>query len=166
MNRKHHRVGHLFQGRYKSILVDKEVYLLELCRYIVLNPVRARMVDTPDEWQWSSWHYMVGKEASPGWLATDALLNLFAKKRTEAITEYIHFVEQGVNKTIWDDLQQQIFLGDDAFVEKHQLMQELLEGDLSEIPFKQRSVKPLSLDEYQQQSATRNEAIIKADQCF
>ena len=98
------------------------------------------------------------------WLATDALLNLFAKKRTEAIAQYIHFVEQGVNKAIWDDLQHQVFLGDDAFVEKHQLMQELLEGELSEIPFKQRSATPLTLDEYQQQSATRNDAKIKAYQ--
>jgi hypothetical protein len=57
-----------------------------------------------------------------------------------------------------------VFLGDDTFVEKHQLMQELLEGDVSEIPFKQRSVTPLTLDEYQQKSATRNEAIIKAYQ--
>lgn len=162
MNRKHRRVGHLFQGRYKAILVDKDAYLLELCRYIVLNPVRAKMVDTPDEWPWSSWFAMVGKIESPSWLATDALLALFAKKRSEAITEYIYFVEQGVNKTIWDDLQHQVFLGDDAFVEKHQLMHELLEGDVSEIPFKQRSAVPLSLDEYQQQSATRNEAIIKA----
>jgi putative transposase len=50
MNRKHHRVGHLFQGRYKTILVDKDAYLLELCRYIVLNPVRANMVNSPEEW--------------------------------------------------------------------------------------------------------------------
>lgn len=49
MNKKHHTVGHLFQGRYKSILVDKQSYLMELSRYIVLNPVRAKMVDTPDE---------------------------------------------------------------------------------------------------------------------
>jgi putative transposase len=49
MNRKHHRVGHLFQGRYKAILADKDVYLLELCRYIVLNPVRANMVNSPEE---------------------------------------------------------------------------------------------------------------------
>ncbi len=49
MNRKHHRVGRLFQGRYKAILVDKDAYLLELCRYIVLNPVRANMVSSPEE---------------------------------------------------------------------------------------------------------------------
>ena len=65
INRKHGRVGHLFQGRYKAILVDKDAYLLALCRYIILNPVRAKMVNTPDEWLWSSWHCMVGKEPSP-----------------------------------------------------------------------------------------------------
>jgi hypothetical protein len=107
---------------------------------------------------------MVGKQTSPDWLATEALLNFFDKKRTVAIAEYIHFVEKGVNETIWDDLQHQIFLGDEEFVEKHQLMQEQLEGDLSEIPFKQRSVTPLSLKDYELHSATRNEAIVKAYQ--
>ena len=54
INYKYKRVGHLFQGRYKAILVDKGAYLLELCRYIILNPVRANMVDSPDEWLWNS----------------------------------------------------------------------------------------------------------------
>jgi REP element-mobilizing transposase RayT len=54
-NRTHHRVGHVFQGRYKAILVEKEAYLLELVRYVVLNPVRAGMVRTPGEWPWSSY---------------------------------------------------------------------------------------------------------------
>ena len=54
INYKYKRVGHLFQGRYKAILVDKDAYLLELCRYIILNPVRANMVDSPDEWLWNS----------------------------------------------------------------------------------------------------------------
>ena len=92
MNRKHHRVGHLFQGRYKSILVDKDVYLLELCRYLVLNPVRAKMVDGPGDWLWSSRGCMVGKSKSPSWLGTDALLSYFNIKRSIAITEYVHFV--------------------------------------------------------------------------
>jgi LPS O-antigen subunit length determinant protein (WzzB/FepE family) len=83
---------------------------------------------------------MIGKNESPSWLATDALLNPFAKKGSEAIAQYIDFVEQGINKAIWDDLHNQVFLGDETFVEKHQLMQKLLAGDLSEIPFKQRSV--------------------------
>jgi putative transposase len=140
MNRKHQRVGHLFQGSYlkemQAILVDKDAYLLELCRYIVLNPVSAIMVDTPDEWLWSSWDCMIGKNESTSWLATVALLNLFAKKRSEAIAQYIYFVEQGINKAIWEDLHHQVFLGDEACVEKNQLMQKLLAGDVSEIPFK------------------------------
>ncbi|WP_299660850.1 hypothetical protein [uncultured Psychromonas sp.] len=122
------------------------------------------MVDTADGWLWSSWHCMVGKQPSPNWLATDALLNYFDKKRSVAIAEYIHFVEEGVNTTIWDDLQHQIYLGDDTFVEKHQLLKELLDGDVSEIPFKQRSLSPLTLKSYQDQSNIRHEAIIKAYQ--
>ncbi len=59
-NRKHQRVGHLFQGRYKAILVDKDAYLLELNRYIVLNPIRAKMVKSLSKWPWSSWHFMMG----------------------------------------------------------------------------------------------------------
>lgn len=85
-----------------------------------------------------------------------------ALTRAAAITLYIQFVEQGVNKAIWDDLQHQVFLGDAAFVAKHQAMQELREGDLSEIPFKQRRAPALTLADYQQQAATRNEAIIQA----
>ena len=53
-NRQHDRVGHLFQGRYKAIVVEKESYLLELCRYIVLNPVRAKIVNNPGKYRWSS----------------------------------------------------------------------------------------------------------------
>ena len=70
-NRRHRRVGHLFQGRYKAILVDGDSYLLELGRYVVLNPVRAGMVKEPGEWPWSSYLAMVGKQPSPPWLETD-----------------------------------------------------------------------------------------------
>ena len=67
-NRRHRRVGHLFQGRYKAILIDGDSYLLELARYVVLNPVRAGMVKGPGEWPWSSYLAMVGKQSSPPWL--------------------------------------------------------------------------------------------------
>ena len=59
VNRAHGRVGHVFQGRYKAILVDKESYLLELARYVVLNPVRAGMVDNVADWPWSSYPVMI-----------------------------------------------------------------------------------------------------------
>jgi putative transposase len=162
MNRKHHRVGHLFQGRYKAILVDKDAYLLELCRYIVLNPVRANMVSTPDEWPWSSWHCMLGNVESPVWLSTDTLLVQFANNRQDAIQCYIEFVKSGVGKTVWDALQHQIFLGDEAFVVRHQAMQDGLEGDLLEIPFNQRSATPLPLAQYQAQTVDKHQAIYNA----
>ncbi|MDH5536850.1 MAG: transposase, partial [Betaproteobacteria bacterium] len=67
-NRRHRRVGHLFQGRYKAIVVDKDAYLRELCRYIVLNPVRAKAVKTAQRWPWSSYRATSGEEPPPSWL--------------------------------------------------------------------------------------------------
>jgi len=164
INYKYKRVGHLFQGRYKAILVDKGAYLIELCRYIILNPVRANMVDSLDEWLWSSWHSMIGHKASPVWLETDGVLALFSNNREEAIKEYISFVKDGAGVSIWDDLRHQVFLGDDEFVELQQSRQEELTGNLREIPYKQRKKPSLALKQYQQQSKSRNEAIIKAYQ--
>jgi hypothetical protein len=76
-NRRHQQVGHVLQGRFTSILVDKDAYLLELCRYIVLNPVRAKMVRTVHAWIWSSYRAMAGRASSPPWLAVSAVHRLF-----------------------------------------------------------------------------------------
>ncbi len=83
-NRRPRRGGHLFQGRFKGILVDKDAYLLELTRYVVLNPVRANRVVRPGDWPWSSYRAMVGVEDSPSWLETDALLAQFSHQVVEA----------------------------------------------------------------------------------
>ncbi|MFA0560639.1 transposase [Vibrio breoganii] len=162
INRKHNRVGHLFQGRYKSILVDQETYLLELCRYIVLNPVRAKMVDTPDEWQWSSWHNMVGNNSSPDWLSTDSILLQFASDRDKAVDAYKRFVAEGVGVEVWPNLRQQVFLGDEAFVAKHLAIQNDLQGDLREVPLKQRRTKPKTLSEYNHEAVDRSSAMTSA----
>ena len=77
-NRRHGRVGHLLQGRYKSILVEKESYLLELCRYIVLNPVKAEMVNAPEDWAWSSYRATAGLTTAPEFLNTSWVLGQFA----------------------------------------------------------------------------------------
>ena len=71
VNRRHGLVGHLFQGRFKTILVERDAYLLELSRYVVLNPVRAGMVSQANEWAWSSYGAIVGLESPPTWLETD-----------------------------------------------------------------------------------------------
>jgi hypothetical protein len=162
MNRKHSRVGHLFQGCYKAILVDKDNYLLELCRYIVLNAVRACMVDSPDEWPWSSWHCTLSNTTSPSWLFSEALLLQFSGNRKDAIECYIEFVKNDAGKKIWDDLQHQVFLGNNYFVEKHQTMLVKLSGDLLEIPFKQRSITLLSLENYSVQSKDKYDVIFNA----
>lgn len=96
-NRQHARVGHVFQGRFKAILVKRELYLLELARYIVLNPVRAKIVKNPIGYPWSCYPAAVGAVASFVWLATDWLLGQFAKGRPVAQRRYAEFVAQGKN---------------------------------------------------------------------
>ena len=128
-NRAHGRVGHLFQGRYKAILVEKQAYLLELCRYVVLNPVRAGMVAGPGDWVWSSYRETVGARVarrdalvplSKAWL-----LGQFADDEGAARTAYRRFVRAGVaepDRRPWDGLRAGLVLGDDAFlasVRKH-----------------------------------------------
>ena len=136
-NRRHGRTGHLFQGRYKAIVVDADTYLLELARYVVLNPVRAKMVTDPGEWPWSSYRAMLGGEA-PAWLAVDGLLALFADKRTLARRHYRRFVAEGLGlPPLWAQLNHQVFLGDDAFVGRAQAASESA-GDDVNVPRAQR----------------------------
>jgi len=161
-NRKYRRVGHLFQGRYKAILVEKDNYLLELSRYVVLNPVRAQMVGNAGEWQWSSYNQAIGLNKEFDWLAIDSMLLQFAHNRVLAIKRFEEFVANGVGQTVWNDVSQQVFLGSKAFVESHQQHQETLIGDLSEIPVKQRRSPARSLDEYLKVSKTRNMAMCEA----
>ena len=116
-NRTHGRVGHVYQGRYKAILVDKDSYLLELTRYVVLNPVRARMVKSPGAWPWSSYRAMIGRVQPPGWLQTDGLLRQFSKQRKRAIEKYVDFTRAGIGlPSVWQGLKSQIYLGDEDFV--------------------------------------------------
>jgi len=84
-NRRHRKTGHLYQGRYKAILVDQDSYLLELSRYIVLNPVKAGMVKQVARWPWSSYQAMIGVCDSPEWLWSEYLLSQFSGKRKIAI---------------------------------------------------------------------------------
>ena len=105
INRSHRRVGHVFQGRYKAILIEKDRYLLELARYVVLNPVRAGMVREAGAWPWSSYKTMVGTDAAPPWLQKDWILGQFSPQRGRAVKKYIDFVRKGVGQpSLWDQL--------------------------------------------------------------
>lgn len=97
-DRRHQRVGHVFQGRYKAIIVQKETYLLELARYIVLNPVRARMVRAAKNWPWSSYRPTAGLAEPPTWLTTDWILSAFGRQRRMAVERYREFVAAGKNQ--------------------------------------------------------------------
>jgi REP-associated tyrosine transposase len=92
-NIKRKRSGHLFQGRYKAILVEFDEYALELTRYIHLNPVRVGMVTRPEEYRWSSYKNYIGQSAAPTWLKLETILAYFGKKTKEAMKKYRSFVE-------------------------------------------------------------------------
>src|SRR2546422_7868835 len=89
-------VGHVFQGRYKAIVVEKDSYLLVLCRYIVLNPVRAGMVRTTQEYRWSSYRATAGFDESMTGLCTDLLLAQICWERAATQHPYCPFVGEGV----------------------------------------------------------------------
>ena len=163
-NRKHKRVGHVFQGRYKAILVEKQSYLLELARYIVLNPVRAQMVHAAGDWQWSSYRATIGQSIASSCLATDWLLAAFSKRKNNAIELYKKFVQEGKGQpSIWSNLRNQVYLGSEEFIEKIQVHIDT-DQQLSEIPAPQRRPVPRSLGYYKQYYRTRNLAIIEAYQ--
>lgn len=161
-NRNNHRVGHVFQGRYRAILVHKDTYLLELARYIVLNPVRARMVRRAADWPWSSYLDTAGAREAPAWLHTDWLLAAFGRRLSSARKKYRQFVDDGKNQpSPWESLRNQVFLGSEAFVDE--LRKKIDEDrDLSEIPRSQRRQKPCSLEYYAKTAANRDESILAA----
>jgi len=161
-NRQHRRVGHLFQGRFKAILVDSDAYLLELTRYVVLNPVRAGMVKNPADWPWSSYRASAGLEAAALWLAVDGLLAQFAKRRSLAQERYAQFVAEGIKAASpWSNLKGQVFLGDDQFVQRMQAHLQPGKDDV-QIPLAQRRPPPPPLAEIAHHAPDRNTAIVTA----
>ncbi len=145
-NRRHRKVGHLFQGRYTAIVVDKGKYLLELARYVVLNPVRAGMVRSAGQWKWSSYRATVGKAPAPAWLNIDLLLSQLGSRKSDARLRYVRFVADGKDQpSLWQQLRNQIYLGDETFVKKlHQRFG--IDEHLTEVPRAQRRApsKPLA----------------------
>jgi putative transposase len=165
-NRRHGRVGHVFQGRFKAIIVHRQSYLLELARYVVLNPVRAGMVGDAGAYAWSSYNTTVKLAEAPEPSDHDVfeprwLLAQFAPTREEAVLRYVDFVRAGVGlPSIWLQLQNDIYLGSTEFVLE---MQARLRHDqpLAEVPLVQRRPprQPLS---HWQALYPRNEAMAKA----
>jgi len=146
-NQRHQRVGHILQGRYRSILIDKENYLLELSRYIALNPVRANLVEDPKDWPWSAYPQLIGFNQRIPCLSSDWILAQFAPERKAAIKAYQAFVLSGMDAASpLKKVKGQLFLGPEHFIDqiKHLIGEQ---KRFSEIPKNQRYVARPSLPE-------------------
>jgi len=162
-NWRHQSGGHLFQARFKSILVEKEHYLRELIRYVVLNPVRAGMVEKAEDWQWSSFRATAGLAESPDWLETAWVLGCFGHDRGRAAQEYAEFVRDGMKTgfQLKEAVEQQIYLGPSHFISSVQ--SEIKTGwDLSEIPKDQKRQIKQDLSFFAREYPERNEAMARA----
>ena len=122
VNWRQGRTGHLFQGRYKAVLIDADTYLQELTRYIHLNPVRAGMVREPEKYPWSGHRAYLGLETIP-WFTTDWVLSQFSKKVSVARRAYMKFVQEGMGGGRQEEYYRgsdadSRILGDDTFIER------------------------------------------------
>ena len=119
-NIKWKRVGHLFQGRYKAILVDIDEYAKALSRYIHLNPVRAELVQTPEQYDWSSYQFYIGRRKPPGWLFKNFILGYFGEKISTAQKVYRRFVNDLIDEEYDSPLKEVVsstLLGSTDFIE-------------------------------------------------
>ncbi|MBI5327113.1 MAG: transposase [Deltaproteobacteria bacterium] len=119
-NRKYKTSGHLFQGRYKAILCDRDEYLLVLIKYIHHNPVRAKIVERPDEYEWSSYRHYVQRQEQAGIVDTDHVLRMFSEDKTTARKLFRAYISERAGMggdEIYRTVDQRI-LGDEEFIEK------------------------------------------------
>ncbi len=159
-NRRHARVGHVFQGRYKAILVEKDAYLLELARYIVLNPVRAGLTEEAGEWPWSSYRATAGLDPRPQWLSVDWIRAAFSPRPEAAGAAYQQFVAEGVGQGgPWEQLTGQVYLGSEAFV--REVAEKGVAESSDEVPRAQRRPAPPALADLAE-AHPRDEAVARA----
>lgn len=144
-NHKYKRVGHLFQGRYRAILVEKESYLVELSRYIHLNPVRAKLVKRPQDWPWSSHRDYIGLRENEEWIEKSFIYGEFDQEIERAKRFYREFVEEGLEKRIRDPLKDtfaQLILGREEFIERTRERIENLPEDREVPSLKRLQIQP------------------------
>ena len=137
-NLRHRREGPVMHGRFKAILIQRDPFLLEMCRYIVLNPVRTKTVRQPEKYRWSSYCSTAGLADCPDFLSPDWMLRQFGKQKKSAELQYQTYVHAGVGQNSpWINLRRQILLGDDEFIAN---MEALLSdvGEIREFQLKQR----------------------------
>jgi putative transposase len=140
-NRRHERSGHLFQGRFKSFIIEAETYSAEVLRYVVLNPVRAKMVARPEEYRWSSYRATAGLEAAPAWLDLERVYAHFNRDYCAAQAMYTEYVLARVDSSerLWDQVINGIYLGGDEWAKQMRTVVESLPRS-TDHPLTQRSV--------------------------
>lgn len=168
-NRRHGKTGHLFQGRFKAILVDQDAYLLEVCRYVDLNPIRARMARLPSKWPWCSYRAHTAQQVAPAWLDTAAVHSHLlgrtarsARDRRLAATRYAALVAEGRSVKLWDKLIGQIYLGDADFVARTQALAEPIRASAKAVPRAQLRQIQRSIKQFVAEHASLDEAIVAA----
>jgi REP element-mobilizing transposase RayT len=118
-NRKYGRSGHLFQGRYKGIIIEKDSYLIPLSRYVHLNPMRAKIVERPEQYRWSSYPGYIGKGKENGWVEYSWILSQFGSDRLRSKRKYRGYTEEALKKNVKSPLKSlhsQVILGGEEFI--------------------------------------------------
>jgi len=162
-NRRYGLIGHVFQGRFKAILVQRDSYLLELARYIMLNPVRAMLTERAGDWRWSSLVHFLTPEQAPSWFNRDWLLSHFGQTREQAKVGFDQFIQDGIGcPSPLREAKHQLVLGDDGFVAQH--VASKIPKNLVPISKAQRGIGAMTLAQYEMVSTSRDEAMSAAYQ--
>ena len=162
INRRHGLSGHLFQGRYHAVLVQKDSHLLELARYITLNPVRAGIVECPEDWRWSSYHATVGSMHHGEWFDSMWLVQQFGASAVSAVQSYRRFVRDGIGATNpFEKVKHRLLLGDDDFVAGRRGYAEAASAT-RHAARAQRRTAALTLAGYQARFSSRDTAMAEA----
>lgn len=160
------RTGHLFQGRFRSIVVDENTYLLELVRYVSLNPVRSGHVDSPEKWHWGSFRATAGLDPCPAWLSADKVMDAVSEgigNREKRRNFFISYILDGLGReaNLMEQVQQQVYLGDDSFIERVQRKCSVDPG-IDGVSREQKRKPLVSLEEYFREYPERKEAMAMA----
>jgi len=144
--------------------VDKESYLLEVSRYVVLNPLRANMISRLRDWKWGSYGAMIGRASAEDWLETDWILSQFGRDRKLAVKRYVEFVNAGKGVApVWEEKIHPAILGDEKFIES--IFRKHVDDAKMEVPEinrMERRWNPISIEAYFEQNVGRSCAIRKA----
>jgi REP element-mobilizing transposase RayT len=168
-NRRHGIGGHVFRGRYRSVMVESPAYLAAVCRDVVRQPVAQGLATEAAAWRWSSLRALAGRlppgRTAPSWLAVEAVLGLYGAEPEAARRLALADAEADGRPSVWENLRHQVFLGSEAFVaamRERARAEAAGRGSLAEIPRAQWQAPPAPLEVFAAEAASRDEAMARA----